>query len=79
MKTKILRSILLSLSFLFAVSFTSSAIDSSYNCPMGGMMYGAFGGYGTGAMLFSWIIYVLVIVLIIAAIYWFFKSASRKK
>jgi len=52
------------------------------NCPMGsfgGMMYGFSGGYGAGMMIFSWVISVLVIALITAAIYWLVKSASNKK
>jgi len=49
------------------------------NCPMGGMMYGLYGGYGSGMMIFSWITYLLVIVLVIAAIYWLIKSANRNK
>jgi uncharacterized membrane protein len=50
------------------------------NCPMGyGMMYGLYGGYGTGFMLLSWITYVLFIILIIAGIYWLIKSADSKK
>ena len=54
--------------------------QSTYNCPMGGgMMYGMYGGYGSGMMVFSWVTYLLVIVLIIAAIYWLIKSANRRK
>ena len=55
-----------------------SALDAS-SCPMngyGGMMYGA---YGSGATIFSWLIGLLTIGLLIAAIYWLIKSANRKK
>ncbi|MEK6886101.1 MAG: hypothetical protein AABX17_03990 [Nanoarchaeota archaeon] len=77
MKTKILLIALIGL--LFTINLASAAISDNYSCPMGGMMYGAFGGYGTGMMFFSWIIYVLVIILIIAAIYWLVKSANHKR
>lgn len=57
----------------------ASALDAS-NCPMGsgygGMMYGS---YGSGATIFSWLIGLLTIGLLIAAIYWLIKSANRKK
>jgi len=43
---------------------------------MMGMMYG--GNYGYGMMFFGWIIWILFIALIIAAIYWLVKSANRK-
>jgi hypothetical protein len=45
-------------------------------CPMGGMMYG---NYGSGFMILSWITYLLVITLVIAAIYWLIKSANKKR
>ncbi len=49
------------------------------NCPMagyGGMMSGY---YGTRGLFFGWITSILVIVLIIAAIYWLIKSAQKKR
>lgn len=49
------------------------------NCPMGGMMGGVYGNYGYGAMTLSWVLYLLVIALIVAAIYWLVKSANKKK
>ncbi len=64
--------------FLAAAPFTLA--QEQYNCPIGGgMMYGLYGGYGTGMMLFSWITSILVIALIIAGIYWLIKSANKKK
>ena len=64
--------------FLAALPFMSA--QEQYNCPMGGgMMYGIYGGYGAGMMLFSWVTYILVIALIIAGIYWLIKSANKKK
>jgi len=51
----------------------------TYNCPMGGyggMMYGA---YGSGAMILGWLVGLLTIGLLGAAIYWLVKSANRKK
>jgi len=62
---------------LFSLIVIVSA--QQYNCPMGGyggMMYGLYGG---GAMILGWVISLLVIALIIAAIYWLIKSANRKK
>ncbi|MEK6859756.1 MAG: hypothetical protein AABX54_02980 [Nanoarchaeota archaeon] len=63
---------------LTSIAFISA--QEQYNCPMGGgMMYGIYGGYGSGMMLFSWVTYILVIALIVAAIYWLIKSAGKKK
>lgn len=55
------------------------AITEAYNCPMGGMMGGFYGNYGGSMMLLSWITYILFIALIVAAIYWFIKSANKKR
>ncbi len=52
--------------------------EQLYNCPMGGMMYGLYGGYGTGMMVFSWITSLAVLGLIAAGIYWLVKSANKK-
>jgi len=41
----------------------------------GGMMYGS---YGSGAMIFGWLIGLLTVGLLIAAIYWMIKSANKK-
>ena len=49
----------------------------------GGMMSMMYGngmmGYGTGTAILGWIVYLLVIALIIAAIYWLIKTANRKR
>ncbi|MBI2047016.1 hypothetical protein HYT26_02535 [Candidatus Pacearchaeota archaeon] len=49
----------------------------------GGMMSMMYGngmmGYGTGTAVLGWIVYLLVIALIIAAIYWLIKTANRKR
>ena len=42
------------------------------------MMTG-YGGYGSGMMFLGWITYLLTILLMIAAIYWLFKSANRRR
>jgi len=68
---------------IIAIALSSVTIISAqeqFNCPAGtgGMMYGLYGGYGSGMMLFSWITYVLFIILIVAAIYWLFKNANKK-
>lgn len=68
-------------SWLTAISFSSVGIVSAdagdfVGCPMGGMMYGS---YGSGMMLLGWILYLFIIVLIGAAIYWLIKTANKKK
>lgn len=67
--------ILASLVFIYALSMVSAAYTDG-SC---GMMSGLTGSYGSGMMIFSWITYLLVIGLIIAAIYWLIKSANKKK
>ena len=68
---------------MFIMALFSMALvlaQEQYNCPMGsGMMYGIYGGYGAGLSILSWITWLLLIALIIAAIYWLVKSASKKK
>lgn len=72
--------ILLALLPLLVVSLSAFISAQAYNCPMGGgMMYGLYGGYGGGMMIFAWILYILVIVLIGAAVYWLIKSANKNK
>ena len=46
----------------------------------GNMMgsYGMMGGYGYGAMFLGWLMWILIIGLIIAGIYWLIKTANRK-
>lgn len=64
--------------FLLSIAFISA--QQQYNCPMGGgMMYGIYGGYGTGMMFLSWITWLLTIALIVAGIYWLIKNANRRK
>lgn len=64
------------LGLLIAVGLIGNVSAQSYSCPMAGMMYGQ---YGAGLGILSWVISLLVIGLIIAAIYWLIKSANRKK
>jgi len=49
----------------------------------GGMMSMMYGngmmGYDTGTAILGWIVYLLVIALIIAAIYWLIKTANKKR
>ena len=68
---------LLMITLMFALSLVS-AVDYS-SCPMGGAYNMMYGGYGSGMMFLGWISYLLVIALIVAAIYWFLKSANKKK
>jgi len=56
------------------INFVSAHAGESHTGDMMGM-YGAYGGTG---MIFGWVFYLLVIVLIIAAIYWLIKSANSK-
>ena len=48
------------------------------NCPMGGMMYGFSGGYGGGAMLFSWVFGLLVTTALVLLIMWLIKQINKK-
>ncbi|MDP2924807.1 MAG: hypothetical protein Q8N99_00380 [Nanoarchaeota archaeon] len=48
------------------------------SCPMGGAAYSLNGSYGSGTMILSWTFSILLIILIIAGIYWFIKSANHK-
>ena len=36
------------------------------------------GGYGSGMMFFGWITWLLVVILVVAGIYWLVKSANKK-
>lgn len=64
---------------LIAIAMISAATSDYGTCPGYGMMNGFYGNYGSGFMILSWIIYILLIALIIASIYWLIKSANRKK
>lgn len=77
----IIVSILLSLTFVLACEENETGMQSMMgnNIAGGWMMYGMYGGYGADMMLFSWITWFLVVILIIAAIYWLVKSANKKK
>lgn len=78
MKKNIVKTILIFAVALFSIAFVSA--QEQYNCPMGGgMMYGTYGGYGAGIMLFSWVTWILTIALIVAGIYWLIKNANKKK
>ena len=65
----------------FSAIGLASAVDP-LACP--GLGYGGYGmmsgygGYGIGTLL-SWILYLAILALIIAGIYWLVKSASKKK
>jgi hypothetical protein len=74
-----IKKIILATALLSLFPLVSAA--EPYNCPMGsggygGMMYGSYGG---GAMIFGWLIGLLTVGLLIAAIYWLIKSANKKK
>jgi uncharacterized membrane protein len=63
---------------LMAIAMVSAATPDYGACPGYGMMNGFYSGYGSGFMILSWITYLLLIALIIAAIYWLIKNANRK-
>ena len=64
---------------LIGIVMVSAAQNDYGVCPGYGMMNGFYGSYGSGFMILSWITYILLIVLIIAAIYWLIKNANKKK
>lgn len=54
------------------------------NGGMGGMtgmmnMMTGYGNYNAGAVLLSWITYLLTIALMIAGIYWLVKTANKRR
>lgn len=80
MKQIFMKKTILVIAFL-AASLVGIALaqDNDYgNCPMGGMMYGFSGGYGTGAMFFSWLFGLLVTTAIILLIVWLVKQITKK-
>jgi uncharacterized membrane protein len=50
-------------------------VGSANNYNMMGMVYG---NYGYGMMFFGWITWIVIVILMIAAIYWLIKSANKK-
>lgn len=64
---------------VMSISLISAGPIDSKTCPGYGMMSGLYGSYGSGFMILGWITYILLIVLIIAAIYWLIKNANKKK
>lgn len=78
MKNKILFfGILFIVGFIISSTFISAQntdSDRFYGCPM----FGYNASYGTSYMFLNWIIYALVIVLIVAGIYWIIKSANKR-
>ena len=81
LKTKFfLKKTILVISFL-AVSLAGTALaqyENYGNCPMGGMMYGFSGGYGGGAMLFSWLFGLLFTTALVLLIIWLFKQINKR-
>jgi uncharacterized membrane protein len=60
---------------LISLTFVSSASDGGY-CRM---MYGMYGGYGPGTMLFSWILGILILVALVLLIVWLIKRIQNKR
>lgn len=76
-KINILLNIVICFGILIALSSVACAGSEVYGgC---GMMQGLYGGYGGGMMLLYWVTWVLVVTLIISAICWLVKSASRRR
>jgi uncharacterized membrane protein len=74
MKNKISSLIVISLIILISLVTNVLAINNDFNsCPMGAIS----GGYGTGAMFLSWIFSILIMLLILAGIYWLIKSSNK--
>jgi uncharacterized membrane protein len=66
------------ITFLAIIPFINAATNNYGVCSSYGMMNGLYGGYGITYMIISWIIMILIIVLILAAIYWLIRSANKK-
>jgi len=80
--------LLSALSVVSAVQYGMMGDDGQFtavnNGGVGGMtgmmnMMAGYGGYNAGAVLLSWITYLLTIALMIAGIYWLVKTANRKR
>jgi len=60
-------------SFVALIGLVSA---QSYNgCNMAGMMYGS---YGSGIMLFSWLIGLAILVALVLFIVWLIKQVQKK-
>jgi len=70
--------VLVSLISLGSIANISSLDNNINTCPMGGTNYALNGSYGSGTMILSWTISILLIIFILAGIYWFIKSANNK-
>ena len=68
--------ILFGLVFSMLSLVSAQPLGNFENCPMGGMMYG---GYGSGAAIFSWAFGLLVIVALVLLIIWLAKQIQKKK
>ena len=44
-----------------------------------GNIENSYGSYNSGFVVILWVIYILLIILIVSAIYWLIKSANRKR
>lgn len=69
--------IILFFSLLVLVLSLTSA-QTAYNCLMGGYGNMMYGGYGTGAILISWLIGVLFVIALVLAIIWLTKQIGKK-
>jgi len=72
---KIMSTILILTSLFISISLVSSQQTGNYaSCP-GAMMYG---GYGSGAMIFSWAFGLLILIALILLIFWLIKQIQKK-
>jgi len=61
---------------LAVMSLIGLVSAQSYNgCNMAGMMYGS---YGSGIMLFSWLIGLAILVALVLFIVWLIKQIQKK-
>ncbi len=65
--------------FIIIISITAVFAEPGYTQQTCGGINGMMSGYyGPGYSILGWITYILVILLIIAGIYWLFKNATKK-
>jgi uncharacterized membrane protein len=65
---------------IILISIANVIADPEYAQQTCGGINGMMSGYyGQGYIILGWITYILVILLIIAGIYWLFTNAKRRK
>ncbi|MBS3078738.1 hypothetical protein J4218_01320 [Candidatus Pacearchaeota archaeon] len=65
--------------FIIVISIVSVFAEQAYTPQTCGGINGMMSGYyGSGFVIIGWITYILVILLIIAGIYWLFTNAKGR-